>query len=254
MAWLRENLLIWAPHALPYLMATVLIGLFITWYTKRKQMVAMIEKIPGPPAWPIIGNALDINVEPREVFICINALVSIGDPMARVWLGPRPMVVTSTCKQAEIQEVGLQNAYTHDDGRYKFLRKVMTLPFLPEADIGPVFERLSRQSTTAQLQTIMQYMSRTWIHNSLWPTSSWSIFYQSLCTNNDIEGWHNRLNKRAAGRCNLQFYLLISLLHKEAKLTLIYMRLVSEKKNYEGSKGKNIDTYRIEYLLFWRNT
>ncbi|XP_068200150.1 cytochrome P450 4c3-like isoform X2 [Palaemon carinicauda] len=103
MAWLRENLLIWAPHALPYLMATVLIGLFITWYTKRKQMVAMIEKIPGPPAWPIIGNALDINVEPREVFICINALVSIGDPMARVWLGPRPMVVTSTCKQAEIQ-------------------------------------------------------------------------------------------------------------------------------------------------------
>ncbi|XP_068242208.1 uncharacterized protein [Palaemon carinicauda] len=129
----------------------------------------------------------------------------------------------------------------------------MALPFLPEADIGPVFERLSRQATTVQLQTIMQYMSRTWIHNYLWPTSSWSIFYQSIRTNNDIEGWHNRLNKRAADRCNLQFYLVISLLHKEAKLTSIYMRLVSEK-NYEGSKGKNIDTYRGEYLLFGRNT
>ena len=106
----------------------------------------------------------------------------------------------------------------------------MALPFLPEADIGPVFERLSRQATTAQLQTIMQYISRTWIHNSLWPTSSWSIFSQSIRTNNDIEGWHNRLNKRAAGRCNLQFYLLVSLLHKEAKLTSVYIRLVSEKK------------------------
>ncbi|MPC52953.1 Nucleoprotein TPR [Portunus trituberculatus] len=74
----------------------------------------------------------------------------------------------------------------------------MALPFLPEADIGPVFERLSRQATTAQLQTIMQYISRTWIHNSLWPTSSWSIFNQSILTNNDIEDWHNRINKRAA--------------------------------------------------------
>ena len=93
-----------------------------------------------------------------------------------------------------------------------------------------MFERFSCQATTAQLQTIMQYISRTWIHNSLWPTSSWSIFNQSIRTNNDIEGWHNRLNKRAAGRCNLQFYLLVSLLHKEAKLTSVYIRLVSEKK------------------------
>ncbi|XP_068231288.1 uncharacterized protein [Palaemon carinicauda] len=130
----------------------------------------------------------------------------------------------------KVQEVGLQHAYKHDDGTYKYLRKVMALPFLPEADIGPVFERLSRQAATAQLQTIMQYISRTWIHNSLWPTSSWSIFYQSIRTNNDIEGWHNRLNKHAAGRCNLQFYLLVSLLHKEAKLTSVYIRLVSEKK------------------------
>ncbi|XP_068215979.1 cytochrome P450 4c3-like isoform X3 [Palaemon carinicauda] len=105
MAWLRENLLIWAPHALPYLMATVLIGLFITWYTKRKQMVAMIEKIPGPPAWPIIGNALDINVEPREMFQRINGLVHVWGwvlPLVRAWLGPRPMVMLCGASRAEV--------------------------------------------------------------------------------------------------------------------------------------------------------
>ncbi len=101
----------------------------------------------------------------------------------------------------------------------------MALPFLPEANIGPMFERLSHQATTAQLQTLMQYISRTTPYGQL-P----AIFHQSVRTNTDIEGYHNRLHKRAAGRCNLQFYLLVSLLHKEAKLTSVYIRLVSEKE------------------------
>ena len=36
---------------------------------------------------------------------------------------------------------------------------------------------------------------------------------------NDIEGWHNALERRAAGKRNLQFYPMIILLHKEARLT-----------------------------------
>ena len=106
----------------------------------------------------------------------------------------------------------------------------MALPFLPAEDIVPMFERFTSQATTPQLQTVVEYISRTWIHSSIWPPSSWSIFNQSVRTNNDIEGWHNRLNKHAAGRSNLQFYLLISLLHREAKLTSVYIRLVPENK------------------------
>ena len=49
-------------------------------------------------------------------------------------------------------------------------------------------------------------------------------------TNNDIEGWHHSLNRRASGRGQLPMYLLITLLHREAMLTAIQIRLVSEKK------------------------
>ena len=35
-------------------------------------------------------------------------------------------------------------------------------------------------------------------------------------SNNDVEGWHHGLHRRAAGRQNLNLYLLINLLHQEA--------------------------------------
>ena len=50
-------------------------------------------------------------------------------------------------------------------------------------------------------------------------------------TNNDIEGWHHALNRRAAGRWHMPFYLLIDLLHREAKLSALQIRLVEAKKN-----------------------
>lgn len=106
----------------------------------------------------------------------------------------------------------------------------MALPFLPEGEIAPMFESLSYQAITIQVRTVVDYISRTWIYGSVWPPSTWSVFNKSVRTNNDIEGWHNRLNKRAAGRSSLQFYLLVNLLHKEAKLTSIHIRLVSERK------------------------
>ena len=49
-------------------------------------------------------------------------------------------------------------------------------------------------------------------------------------SNNDVEGWHHGLHRHAAGRQNLNLYLLIDLLHQEARLTAPRIRLVSEKK------------------------
>ena len=49
-------------------------------------------------------------------------------------------------------------------------------------------------------------------------------------SNNDVEGWHHGLHRRVAGRQNLNLYLLIDLLHQEACLTALRIRLVSEKK------------------------
>ena len=54
--------------------------------------------------------------------------------------------------------------------------------------------------------------------------------YQSIRTNDDIEGWHHSLNRRAAGRCGLPLYMFVALLHKEAGLVSVQIRLVSERK------------------------
>lgn len=53
---------------------------------------------------------------------------------------------------------------------------------------------------------------------------------QSVRTNNDLEGWHHSLNRRAAGHCSLPFYLLVSLLYKQAHVVSLQIRVVSERK------------------------
>jgi len=49
-------------------------------------------------------------------------------------------------------------------------------------------------------------------------------------TNNDIEGWHHGLNRQTSIRGHLPLYLLIQLLHREAKLTALQIHLVSDRK------------------------
>ena len=48
-------------------------------------------------------------------------------------------------------------------------------------------------------------------------------------TNNDVEGWHRRLNNKAT-RGQLQLYVLIPMLFKEASLLPLQVKLVNEKK------------------------
>ena len=56
------------------------------------------------------------------------------------------------------------------------------------------------------------------------------VYRQPIRTNNDIEGWHNPLNRRAGGQSGLPLYSLIGLLDREARLTAVTIWLVSDKK------------------------
>ena len=108
---------------------------------------------------------------------------------------------------------------------------MMALPYLPEKEISPMFRRLERDASTPELMDLASYMASTWIvETSEWLPSSWSAFMRSIRTNNDVEGWHLRLNRQASSKSQLPFYLLVKLLHKEALLTSLQIRLVTEKK------------------------
>lgn len=89
----------------------------------------------------------------------------------------------------------------------------------------------------------------------IWPTSSWSVFMQSVRTNNDLEGWHRGLNSRASGKSGLPFYLLVKFLYREARLTSLQMRLVSERKlkRIQRRQFRNLQTKIFNLWEEFRN-
>ena len=139
------------------------------------------------------------------------------------------MYILITFSFLQIQKLGLQQQYNNDHGTYQYLRQIMALAFLPEDEIEPMFKHLKAQAATDQLRQIVEYVSQTWIHNQTWPPSSWSVCMMAR-SNNDIEGWHHGLHHSASGKWHMPFYMLLDLLHQEARLTALCIHLVSEKK------------------------
>ncbi|XP_069163140.1 uncharacterized protein [Procambarus clarkii] len=130
----------------------------------------------------------------------------------------------------KVQDLDLQMNFNEEKGVVQhFMKKLFALPFLPHELITDAFNQLKMKASTPQLEQLVGYVEETWINCSTWPPCTWSVFMRSTRTKNDVEGWHKRLNKRA-GRRNLNFYVLISLLHMEASLVPLQARLVSEKK------------------------
>ena len=150
-----------------------------------------------------------------------------------------------------VQALGLQHSYTEDEGPYKYLQKFMALPFLPEDEILLIFNCLERQASTAKLQNFVRFVSETWINGSTWPQSSWSVFKEAVQTNNDIKGWRNTLNRRASGKSQVPFYLMIHILHNEERLTSFHIRLISEKKMKRIQRKKHC-SMQAQVFTLWQ--
>ena len=144
-------------------------------------------------------------------------------------------------------QCGLQVAYGSDEGTFKFLRRLMALCFLPAQHITPVFRRMEQEATAA-LTPLMQYVARTWINSATWPPTCWSVYFQSVRTNNDLEGWHTRLNAR--GRAGMNLYMLVALLHDESSLIPVQVRLVSDGKLKRHQKKVFVNLQKKIFCLW----
>ena len=113
---------------------------------------------------------------------------------------------------------------------YRYIRKLMALPFLPHREIQPMFLRLRLQAQTQPLLGLVEYIRYQWIESTMFLPRNWSVYRQPIRTNNDTEGWHNALNRRAGGQSGLSLYSLVELLAREARLTAVTIRLVSDRK------------------------
>ncbi|KAK8737973.1 hypothetical protein OTU49_004329, partial [Cherax quadricarinatus] len=105
MAWLRNDVLSFLPDLITYTTLTLVVAIVLPWLIRRQRKIWLIEQIPGPKALPILGNALDIIVEPREVFqaiICTTRLWKLHTSLVRFWAGSFPLVQVANCRTAEV--------------------------------------------------------------------------------------------------------------------------------------------------------
>jgi len=89
----------------------------------------------------------------------------------------------------KIADIGLQSAYSSDEGTYRFCRQLLALPYLPAQCIGSEFERIRHDAMTAKLQQLRDYIDDNWASSSMWPPAAWTVYGQPIRTNNDIDGW-----------------------------------------------------------------
>ena len=128
----------------------------------------------------------------------------------------------------KVQSLGLAVPYINHRPTQDFIRQVMALPFLPEEHIPKTFGHLESHAPVGPCLDLMQYMREKWM-SGLWSPRDWTVFGQSTRTNNDVEGYHRQLNGSAGGS-HIPIYILIPLLHKEAKNVHFQVRLVKDGK------------------------
>ena len=118
---------------------------------------------------------------------------------------------------------GLQHRYSF----HLYCCQLLALPCLPWELIGITLKDMTSEATMDAQQQLCSYMQSTWIDSTVWPPASRSVFNRCIRSNNDVEGWHRRLNMKAA-RGQLNMYLLIELLASEAVLVDLQVTLLKE--------------------------
>ena len=91
----------------------------------------------------------------------------------------------------KVTTLGLSPAYMMKKDKYVFMRKLMALPFLPHEHIRPAFNKLSEQASALAVQPLtelIKYISSTWMYSSIWRPENWSVYNETVRTNNEVEG------------------------------------------------------------------
>lgn len=148
-------------------------------------------------------------------------------------------------------EFGMKTAYQHQDVVRQYIKELMALPNLPPTHIAPAFNRLrdARPDTAhnESMTKLLAYLQKTWIESRMCPPASWSTYKRAVRTNNDVEGWHARLNSRTEGNPNL--YVLVRRLYEEAEDLPIQVRMVAQgqvlRRTSTVAKSKAAALFRL---------
>lgn len=188
----------------------------------------------------------------KEVIPEVNLRTVVADFESSFWKAVRsvfPDIAIKGCsfhwRQAvwrKVDSLGLRVPYLTSGAIHSYIKEVLALSYIPAEHIKPTFENLALRAQLAdpKIQELIAYVKKTWIESSLWSPDTWSVFNMSVRTNNDVEGWHRRLNSR--GQAGVHLYKLIEMLHTEASLVPVHVKLVQENKlkRYQKKHFKNM--------------
>lgn len=147
----------------------------------------------------------------------------------------------------------MHNAYKHQRNIHTYIKELMALPNLPSEHIVAAFEKLQLRAPLGEhmenLRKLLKYFRKNWVNNTKTPPATWSTYKRFIRTNNDVEGWHRKINtKNTTDHPNL--YILLETLGNEAADLPLQVRLVEQgklmrrsRKDAEGKQARLIDLW-----------
>ena len=127
-----------------------------------------------------------------------------------------------------------QRAYNEKEDVHRFDPTTVNGPTLPSARTH--WASISSTGPKSHYQRISRFhgicvkaVGYVWRQSSTFGVRNWSVFVASVRTNNDLEGWHNRINSRMNSTGPVPLYLLQEL-YKEATAIPMQARLLTEGK------------------------
>ncbi|RXG60629.1 cytochrome P450 4c3 [Armadillidium vulgare] len=79
------------------------IDTYRSWINFVVHKLSVFSKIPGPKTIPILGNALDLFVEPAEFFRVLSTeLCKYPGGIARIWIGSEPYCLFYSADKVEV--------------------------------------------------------------------------------------------------------------------------------------------------------
>jgi hypothetical protein len=130
----------------------------------------------------------------------------------------------------------------------------MSLHLFPSTKIRKVFLKLKKKAANLKiglLDKFFNYIDNNWMQPGIWSPEAWSVFFQIIRTNNDAEGWHNKLNKKGKG-AGLHFYKLVQMLFLESEFVEVEEAYL---KQNQTTRHTRLDQKLMQAKLFrlWEN-
>ena len=130
----------------------------------------------------------------------------------------------------QAQELHLGPAYLKGGSITDTIKKLLALPFLPHRLMEKIFKEMMAEASAPgqddRIVKLLFYVNRYWFSSPVWSPKNFCLYQRLVRTNNDLEGYHSRLNKKLP-KHNPAFYVLIPILYAEAQHAEVTCSLIS---------------------------